>query len=382
MILDIKAAARQVPARYSEFVVDGLGTRRVSSAGSSFTSYSQSGRRRLRFRAPAAFRILVSDTARGRPGIASTKLTSNPEFRYTSGRLFDAPQARMCRRGVSGKSKWEGNMKTKTFLVCLLSAVAVRAQQRGVPRVAYFSGVHPACRRKAANRYSGDHLCPLRGAAGWRSLVVRDSKRDAGRAGTLHGAAGVHGRGLPLELFASGKARWLGVAAEVADAAERPRILLVGVPYALKAADADTLGGLPASAFLQARSAGAAAGNFSARPDAAGSVSPNTACSSVTSDGTATANQIALFTTARNIEPSTIVESSGKVGIGTTANPGALTVIGVTTLAASLTIDTKGKASSSAGGQFLSGWFRRRQLQQQHQRFRRPAIPVAGPTGR
>ena len=216
------------------------------------------------------------------------------------------------------------------------------------------------------------------GAALW-SEIQNVTLDEQGRYTVLLGSTG---GGLPLELFASGKARWLGVAAEVADAAERPRILLVGVPYALKAADADTLGGLPASAFLQARSAGAAAGDFSARPDAAGSVSPNTACSSVTSDGTATANQIALFTTARNIEPSTIVESSGKVGIGTTANPGALTVIGVTTLAASLTIDTKGKASSSAGGQFLSGWFRRRQLQQQHQRFRRPAIPVAGPTGR
>src|SRR5262249_41706093 len=51
--------------------------------------------------------------------------------------------------------------------------------------------------------------------------------------------------GLPTDLFASGEARWLGVQAE--GQAEQPRILLLSVPYALKAGDAQTLGGLPAS---------------------------------------------------------------------------------------------------------------------------------------
>ena len=37
---------------------------------------------------------------------------------------------------------------------------------------------------------------------------------------------------------------------------EQPRVLLVSVPYALKAADADTLGGLPASAFVLAGASG------------------------------------------------------------------------------------------------------------------------------
>jgi hypothetical protein len=56
--------------------------------------------------------------------------------------------------------------------------------------------------------------------------------------------------GLPLDLFASGKALWLGVQAQGARAATPPRVLLVAVPYALKAADADTLGGKPVSAFV------------------------------------------------------------------------------------------------------------------------------------
>ena len=49
--------------------------------------------------------------------------------------------------------------------------------------------------------------------------------------------------------FSNGEARWLGVQAE--SQPEQPRILLVSVPYALKASDAETLGGLPASAFLR-----------------------------------------------------------------------------------------------------------------------------------
>jgi hypothetical protein len=53
--------------------------------------------------------------------------------------------------------------------------------------------------------------------------------------------------GIPISLFASGEARWLEV--QIAGEAPQPRVLLVSVPYALKAADAATLGGLPASAF-------------------------------------------------------------------------------------------------------------------------------------
>jgi hypothetical protein len=58
--------------------------------------------------------------------------------------------------------------------------------------------------------------------------------------------------GIPAELFVSGQPRWLGVRALLAGEDEQPRVLLASVPYALKAADADTLGGLPASAFMQA----------------------------------------------------------------------------------------------------------------------------------
>jgi hypothetical protein len=56
--------------------------------------------------------------------------------------------------------------------------------------------------------------------------------------------------GLPPDLFQTGEERWLGV--QVSGEPEQARILLVSVPYALKAGDAATLGGMPVSAFALA----------------------------------------------------------------------------------------------------------------------------------
>jgi hypothetical protein len=57
-------------------------------------------------------------------------------------------------------------------------------------------------------------------------------------------------RGLPTDICVAGEARWLGVQAE--GLPEQPRVMLLSVPHALKAGDAETLGGLPASAFVLA----------------------------------------------------------------------------------------------------------------------------------
>jgi hypothetical protein len=59
--------------------------------------------------------------------------------------------------------------------------------------------------------------------------------------------------GLPVDLFSNNEAHWLGVRVE--EQAEQPRTLLVAVPYALKAGDAQTLGGKPLSAFVLSDSA-------------------------------------------------------------------------------------------------------------------------------
>jgi len=151
--------------------------------------------------------------------------------------------------------------------------------------------------------------------------------------------------GLPAGLFASEQAHWVGVTVD--GQAEQPRVLLVSAPYALKAGDAETLGGLPPSAFVLAAPAMAAAGE--AKAEQAQEVLPDTACAAITSDGTATANQVAKFTGPCAVEPSAIFESGGNVGIGTTAPAATLDVKGTTTVRGTLTMNAKGVSTAAAG---------------------------------
>ncbi len=147
-------------------------------------------------------------------------------------------------------------------------------------------------------------------------LEVHNAQLDEqGRYTVLLGST--KSEGLPLELFSSGEARWLGVQLNLPDEEEQPRVLLVSVPYALKAADAETLGGKPPSAFLLADPVGAdlrvrpEAGKEAAKegPPREGVVGPI--------NGEGTVDTLAKFTGANTIGNAGIVEVSGKVGIGT-----------------------------------------------------------------
>jgi hypothetical protein len=82
------------------------------------------------------------------------------------------------------------------------------------------------------------------GAPLW--LETQNVQADAtGRYTVMLGATKPDG--LPMEFFSSNEARWVGV--QLQGRNEQPRVLLVSAPYALKAADAETLGGKPLSAF-------------------------------------------------------------------------------------------------------------------------------------
>jgi hypothetical protein len=88
---------------------------------------------------------------------------------------------------------------------------------------------------------------PTGGAALWAETQVVELD-EQGHYSVLLGAT--RADGLPAQLFPTGKARWLGVQVEGRD--EDPRVLLVSVPYALKAEDAAMLGGRRASDFVLA----------------------------------------------------------------------------------------------------------------------------------
>jgi len=140
--------------------------------------------------------------------------------------------------------------------------------------------------------------------------------------------------GMPLELFATGEPRWLGVKVELPGEVEQPRVLLVSVPYALKAADADTLGGKPSSAYVLAPAAsvestgasgsGATSTNKSSAANAVG-ITP-----AATINGSGTLNQVAKFTPdGVTIGNSAISEVNGNVGIGLTPPANQQLLIGV-----------------------------------------------------
>src|SRR5437660_1567555 len=120
--------------------------------------------------------------------------------------------------------------------------------------------------------------------------------------------------GLPLELFSAGESRWLGVQVNLPKEVEQPRVLLVSVPYALKAADAETLGGKPLSSFVLANPAsGGGAG--------VGTVFPTTGpIGTATIGGGGAQNFVAKFdVTGTNVVNSTIFDTGTNVGIGTTS---------------------------------------------------------------
>ena len=83
------------------------------------------------------------------------------------------------------------------------------------------------------------------GAPLW--LETQNVQADAsGRYTVMLGAT--KSDGLPMEFFSSNEARWVGV--QPRGQSEQPRVLLVSAPYALKASDAETLGGAVAMPTL------------------------------------------------------------------------------------------------------------------------------------
>src|ERR1700724_285320 len=123
--------------------------------------------------------------------------------------------------------------------------------------------------------------------------------------------------GIPTDLFTSGEARWLGVRPE--GQAEQPRVLLLSVPYALKAGDAETLGGLPASAFVLAAPPFSAVNN-------AGATSTSTSHSSApppagTITGSGTLDFIPLWHRCRSVALTIIDSAHDLLGHVVALNP-------------------------------------------------------------
>jgi hypothetical protein len=119
--------------------------------------------------------------------------------------------------------------------------------------------------------------------------------------------------GLPVDLFATEQARWVGVQVQGQD--EQPRVLLVSAPYAFKAVDAETIGGLPPSAFVRA-----AAGEANS---AAGSPASSSQNGEPNVGGSGTQNYVPLWADNNGDLGNSILYQSGsgssaKIGVNLT----------------------------------------------------------------
>ena len=136
-----------------------------------------------------------------------------------------------------------------------------------------------------------------------------------GRFTVLLGAT--HPDGLPPEVFASGEARWMGMLFARPGEVERARVRITSVPYALKASDAETLGGLPASAYLLAPAAEEERQRAAdAKSKAEAAVEEPVAANLVLGG---TTNFLAKYVNAADVGNSGVFENAtGAVGLGTT----------------------------------------------------------------
>jgi hypothetical protein len=141
--------------------------------------------------------------------------------------------------------------------------------------------------------------------------------------------------GIPLEIFAAGDLRWLGVQPQ--GQPEKPRVMLMSVPYALKARDAETVGGKPASAFALVPGSNGGSGLNSVPAVPAGTIT-----------GSGTAGHIAQFTGKTTIGNSAIFQNTTGIGIGTIQPTATLDVNGASNIRNTLTLFPNGSANTLA----------------------------------
>ena len=139
--------------------------------------------------------------------------------------------------------------------------------------------------------------------------------------------------GLPIELFTSGQAQWLGVRQQ--GEPEQTRIMLVSVPFALKAGDAETFGGKPPSAYVAATplSTSSTSAVNSTAAGGGGSPSMSSTTRSLSSQplgisGRGTPNFVPLWRNFTELVNSVIYQdpNSGHLGVGTLNASSALEV--------------------------------------------------------
>ena len=253
--------------------------------------------------------------------------------------------------------------RTASLATILLLSLNIVAQQSPsnraavspsvVPNVVSFNGTLTDSSGKPRTGIVGITFLLYKDAAGGAPLWLETQNVTPDENGHYSVQLGsTTSTGLPPSMFVSGEARWLGI--QVAGEAEQPRVLLVAVPYAMKAADAETLGGLPASAFVLAMPAinSSSSSAAAATPASASTISTVPATSNVTTSG-GTVGTLPLWSTTTNIQSSVFTQTgtgaTAKVGIGTTTPASTLDIKGTEIVRGSLSLPNIANATTLSG---------------------------------
>ena len=206
------------------------------------------------------------------------------------------------------------------------------ATSAAVPQVVNFSGVLTDLNGKPLTNITGVTFLLYKEEQGGAPLWIETQNVQPDKTGHYSVMLGsTTSTGLPADIFVAAEARWLAVQPQ--GQTEQPRVMLLSVPYALKAVDAQTIGGLPPSAFVLAAPPSSGAASAAASSSAASPSSPPPpATSNVTTTG-GTVNALPMFTTATNVQNSILTQT------GTTA----------INVAGALNLPAKGTATTTAG---------------------------------
>ncbi len=240
-------------------------------------------------------------------------------------------------------------------VILLLGSLLSGQQQAGlsaasvtIPRLVSFSGKVTDVQGKGVAGVAGVTFAIYGEQSGGAPLWIETQSVSADARGNYSAQLGASKvAGLSLDLFSTGEARWLGV--RVNGGEEQPRVLLLSVPYALKAADAETIGGLPPSAFVLA-----------AQPASGGGISTTTSTETSPNapppaalTGSGTANHIPLWTGASTQGNSALFQTgtgaNAKIGLKTTTPTATLDVNGTVTIRSLLNLPATATATAAAG---------------------------------
>jgi hypothetical protein len=229
-------------------------------------------------------------------------------------------------------------LSLKSVLALLIACVAgiASAQQNNttvVPSLVNFSGTLSSSDHKPLTGTLGVTFALYKDSEGGAPLWIETQNVQADKNGHYTVQLGAaSSQGLPASVFASGEARWLGVQPQ--GQAELPRVVLLSVPYALKALDAETIGGKPASSFLPVPQGGSKGASPAKLPPG-------------TITGSGTADYVPMFTATTTIGNSKIYQNaSGDIGVNTTSPAANLDVKGKTDVRDTLTLFPKSSHST------------------------------------